>query len=204
MNRFAAPILALLCITAACGVDQTNGAQSDDVSATAAAAIIHKIQPLGVSSACYGSAERVVRDHRTTPPTTYSLFLLAMKGCAPAESSLQILMLGGQQWVGGWSYVTIRKNGLCLTNPIASASPGTDRGESFWQACVAQNGASPERFRQQWLLSFNNNNAMRIETHAAVNLGLPGGQVQCLDRQDPTTVKRVACTLNNWQIIRAN
>ena len=127
-----------------------------------------------------------------------------MKDCSPPASSLVVQMLGGQQWVAGWSFVTIKKNGLCLTNPVSYAPNGTDKGETFWQACHAQNGSSPERFRQRWELIFNRYNALQIRTHAAVALGHPGGQVQCLDRMTPTEIKRGACSLHNWQIVRGN
>lgn len=194
-------ICAILTVNA-CGRAESTGQESRERAATAA--VIHKIQPLGVKSSCFGSYERIVRDHRVNPPRVYSEYLLGMKDCSPPASSLVVQMLGGQQWVGGYSYVTIKKNGLCLTNPVTYAPNGTDSGETFWRACVAQNSNAAERFRQAWLLTFNNNNAMQIQSHAAVRLGLPNGQVQCLDRQNPTTIKRVACTLNNWQIVRAN
>ncbi len=203
MKRTTLILLALGLLLTACGRADLNSS-TNDASATKDAAYIHKIQPLGVSTSCVGSYERIIRDHRTNPTTVYSQYLMGVKDdCSAPASSLIIQMLGGQQWVGGLSYVTIKKNGLCLTNPITSASGG-DKGENFWQTCIPQLSSTPEHYRQQWLLSFNNHNAMRIETHAAVNLGLPNAQVQCLDRQDPTTVKRVACTLNNWQVIRAN
>jgi len=186
----------------ACGTDDT-GASADAGSKLAASQVIHRIQPLNVTSTCFGSYEQVIRDHRFTPPRTYSKYVLGMKACSPPASSLVIQMLGGEQWVGGYSFVTIKKNGLCLTNPVENVA-GTDKGEAIWQGCVAQNSNSPERFRQQWLLSFNRYNAMQIQTQAAIRLGFPNAQAQCLDAQSPTEIKRVACTLNNWQVQQMN
>jgi hypothetical protein len=200
-----ASLLLTLSTLGACGEAVPS---ADDAAATSrtldAPAVIHKIQPLGVATSCFGSNERVIRDHRVQPPRVYSEYVLGMKDCSPPASSLVIQMLGGQPWVGGYSFVTIKKNGLCLTNPVTYAAGGTDVGETFWRACTPQNGASAERFRQQWVLVFNTHNAAQIQSRAAIDLGLPNAQLQCLDRQDPTTVKRVACTLNNWQVVRAN
>jgi hypothetical protein len=197
-------LLAFTTLSACGSEERANDDEGSSSLAAAPAAIIHKIQPLNVNSQCFGSYERIIRDHRTTPTRTYSEYMLGMKGCSAPESSLVIQMLGGQQWTGGFSFVTIKKNGLCLTNPVSYATSGVDKGETFWRACVAQNSGSPERFRQQWLLTFNRYNAMQIQTQAAVKLGFPNAQAQCIERQDPTTVKRVSCQLNNWQVVTAN
>lgn len=201
---FQLVILAIALTHTACGRQDADSAGAIDSSATMDATYIHKIQPLNVSSSCFGSGARTIRDHRGGQTRTYEQYFLQMKGCSAPESSLVIQMLGGQQWVGGYSYVTIKKNGLCLTNPVANISGGSDTGESRWEPCIAQQSSAPDHYRQQWLLVFNNYNAMRIESHVQERLGFPNAQVQCLDRQDPTKVSRVACTLNNWQIVRAN
>jgi hypothetical protein len=197
--KFRFEFVALFALAGLAGCGAAN-----DASSVKDATLIHQIKPWGVATSCFGSYDRRVTDHRFTPPRVYTQYLLGMKDCSPPASSLVIQMLGGQQWVGGYSYVTIKKNGLCLTNPVEYAPGGTDKGETLWQACAAQNTGSADSLRQQWLLTFNNNNALRIETHAAQSLGLPNAQVQCLDRQTPTDVKRVPCTNNNWQVVRAN
>jgi hypothetical protein len=200
---FPAIVSSLVALTGCGAMIDLDSSASVDTSETSAVDWIHKIQPLGVNSSCFGSLAKTIRDHRFTPVRIYQEYYLQMKGdCSPPASSLVVKMLGGQQWVGGWSYVTISKNGLCLTN-LTPFSGGYDAGESRWQACVAQNSSSPDRFRQQWLLNFNHNNALRIESHAAIRLGVPGGQVQCLDRVTPNVVKRGACSLHNFQIVRA-
>lgn len=198
--------LAAVLILAACGRPEagSDGAQSADASETMDATYIHKIQPLNVSTSCFGSGARTIRDHRGGVTRTYQQYFLQMKGCSAPESSLVIQMLGGQQWVGGWSYVTIKKNGLCLTNIAANTSVGTDTGESRWEPCIAQQSSAPDHYRQQWLLVFNSHNALRIESHAAERMGFQNPAVQCLDRQDPTKVSRGACSLHNWQVVRAN
>lgn len=197
--------LFMLSLLPGCGADSAPSLSSDTtVSALTEfeSQVIHKIQPLGVDSACFGSHAQTVRDHRYTPPRVYQKYMLGMKDCAPAASSLQVQMLGGQQWSGGWSFVTIKKNGLCLTSLVQAG--GVDRGESEWKACVEQYSSSPDRFRQQWELRFNHINALQIKSHAARRLGLSGGQEQCLDRQNPAVVSRGACSLHNWQIVRGN
>jgi len=200
-----AKILILTAALTSCGISQEESSVDQGASLTSAPqALIHKIQPLGVNTSCFGSGERIIRDHRGGTTRTYSQYFLQMKDCSPPASSLVIQMLGGQQWTGGYSYVTIKKNGLCLTNPVSYAPNGTDTGETFWQPCIAQLSSTTERYRQQWLLTFNNNYVLQIQTHTAVRLGLPNAQVQCLDRQTPTVVKRVACSLHNWQVVRAN
>lgn len=208
MKTFFTPMVTLTVVLAlaACGRPEASSVEDAqaDASATMDATSIHKIQPLNVSTSCMGSGARTVRDHRGGQTTTYQQYFLQMKGCSAPESSLVIQMLGGQQWVGGLSYVTIKKNGLCLTNIAANTTVGTDLGESRWEPCIAQQSSAPDHYRQQWLLVFNTHNAMRIESHAVERMGFQNPIVQCLDRQDPTRVSRVACTLNNWQIIRAN
>lgn len=174
------------------------------IGGVAQADVYFRIQPYNVNSSCMGSFERVVRDHRTNPPRVYSEYLLGMKDCSPAASSLVVQLLGGQQWYGGYANVTIKKNGLCLTNPVTYSPNGRDKGETFWQSCVSQASYDPGRLRQQWVLSFNNSNALQIQTHAAEELGLPNAEVQCLDRESPNVIKRLPCSLNNWQISRAN
>lgn len=194
---------AVFSLLTACGSShETTAETSANLAATNS--VIHYIQPLGVSSSCFGSFERIIRDHRYTPTRVYSEYLLGMKSCSPPASSLVIQMLGGQQWVGGYSYVTIKKNGLCLTNPVANSTTGVDKGETFYKPCIAQNSSAPDHYRQQWVLVFNSHNALQIQTRAAQAMGFQNSQVQCLDRQDPTTVKRVACSLHNWQVVRAN